>query len=185
MKSRIQLSFIVTILTLASLSVTGPLIAAESGSEVPAARDITWDDLIPEGWVPPAVQIDHFFDAPPTPATSAVSDTPVVVAMDQVRVRLPGYLVPLDVEGENLRTFLMVPYFGACIHVPPPPPNQVVYVEMPEAVQLDDPYGAHWVTGIMTTRASSTSMAEASYSMQGEIVEVFDWDKFYEQGQQE
>ena len=160
-------------------SVSGHSAYAETSGD---PRDITWDDLVPEGWVPPAVQIDHFFDAPP-PAASAVADTPVVVEMNEIRVRLPGYLVPLDVEGENLRTFLMVPYFGACIHVPPPPPNQVVYVEMPEPVQLDDPYGAHWVTGVITTTASSTSMAEASYSMQGESVEVFDWDQFYEQGQ--
>jgi len=184
MKAKTVLLCIAVILTITSPGMTGRLIAAESSVTTADARDITWDDLIPEGWVPPAVQIDHFFDAPP-PAASAVSDTPVVAAMDQVRVRLPGYLVPLDVEGENLRTFLMVPYFGACIHVPPPPPNQVVYVEMPEAVQLDDPYGAHWVTGVIATRTSSTSMAEASYSMQGEVVEVFDWDKFYEQGQQE
>jgi hypothetical protein len=166
MKAKTVLFCIAVILTITSPGMTGRLIAAESSVTTADARDITWDDLIPEGWVPPAVQIDHFFDAPP-PAASAVS------------------LVPLDVEGENLRTFLMVPYFGACIHVPPPPPNQVVYVEMPEAVQLDDPYGAHWVTGVIATRTSSTSMAEASYSMQGEVVEVFDWDKFYEQGQQE
>jgi hypothetical protein len=52
----------------------------------------------------------------------------------------------------------------------------VVYVEMPDAVELEDPYGAHWVTGIISTRASSTSMAEASYTMQGERVETFEWD---------
>jgi len=139
------------------------------------ARDITWDDLIPAGWVPPAVEIDHFFDATPGPGVSA-AQTPVVTQMDGQRVRLPAYLVPLDIEGDSLRTFLMVPYFGACIHVPPPPPNQVVYVEMPDAVELEDPYGAHWVTGIISTRASSTSMAEASYTMQGERVETFEWD---------
>lgn len=161
----------------------GVLLTAHLQAEPDAAREITWEELIPEGWVPPATEIDHFFDAPP-PAAS-VADTPVVVEMDQVRVRLPGYLVPLDVEDGNLRTFLMVPYFGACIHVPPPPPNQVVYVEMPEAVSLEDPYGAHWVTGVMTTQASSTSMAEASYSMRGELVEVFNWEEFYSDQQAE
>lgn len=159
------------------------LLVGVAQAEPQPAREITWEELIPEGWVPPAMEIDHFFDAPP-PAASA-ADTPVVVEMDQVRVRLPGYLVPLDVEDGNLRTFLMVPYFGACIHVPPPPPNQVVYVELPEAVSLDDPYGAHWVTGVMTTKASSTSMAEASYTMRGELVEVFNWDEFYSDQQAE
>ena len=158
------------------------VVTASVADEAAGPKDITWDDLIPEGWVPPAVQIDHFFDAPPAPAAS-VADTPVVEAMDEQHVRLPGYLVPLDAEQDSLRTFLMVPYFGACIHVPPPPPNQVVYVEMAEPVKLDDPYGAHWVTGIMSTKASSTNLAEASYTMSGERVEVFDWDQFYEQSQ--
>jgi hypothetical protein len=184
MKAKTLLVYIAIILTMTGLGTTRQVIAVEAEVQPSAARDITWDDLIPDGWVPPAAQIDHFFDAAP-PAAAAVAESPVVVAMDQVRVRLPGYLVPLDVEGEDLKTFLMVPYFGACVHVPPPPPNQVVYVEMPHAVQLDDPYGAHWVTGVITTRTSSTSMAEASYSMAGEIVEVFDWDKFYEQSNDE
>jgi hypothetical protein len=150
--------------------------------EAAGPRDITWDDLVPEGWTPPEQQIDHFFDASPPPAAS-LADTPVVQAMDQQHVRLPGYLVPLDVEENRLKTFLMVPYFGACIHVPPPPPNQVVYVEMSDPVTVEDPYGAHWVTGIMSTTASTTNLAEASYTLSGESVEVFDWDQFYEQQQ--
>jgi len=171
------------ILLILAMPVLHVLAREAPPAQADAARDITWDDLVPAGWVPPAVEIDHFFDAAPAAAAS-IDETPVVDAMNEQRVRLPGYLVPLDVEGESLRSFLMVPYFGACIHVPPPPPNQVVYVEMPAAVTLADPYGAHWVTGVMSTRASSTSMADAGYTMQGELVEAFDWDRFYQQTQQ-
>ena len=117
------------------------------------ARQITWDDLLPEGWVPPRVAVDHFFDAPPT-QTVASTDAPVVAALDGQRVRLPGYLVPITMEGERLKEFLMVPYFGACIHVPPPPPNQVVFVRLPEAVAVEDPYGPHWVTGVLDCSAN-------------------------------
>ena len=73
----------------------------------------------------------------------------------------------------------MVPYFGACIHVPPPPPNQVVFVSLPEAVAVDDPYGPHWVTGVLSTASSSTELAEAAYTLAGERVEVFDWDAMF------
>jgi len=153
---------------------------AESGDARPA-ENITWDDLLPPDWVPPATSIDHFFDETPAQTLSS-AESPVVSAMNRRRVRLPGYLVPIDLEGERVRSFLMVPYFGACIHVPPPPPNQVVFVELEDAVSLADPYGAHWVTGELRTSNSSTDLAEAAYSMRGESVEVFDWEARHQQG---
>jgi len=142
------------------------------------ARQITWDDLLPEGWIPPSVSVDHFFDAAP-PQSTPMADVPVVTALDGQRIKLPGYLVPLTLEGEKLKDFLMVPYFGACIHVPPPPPNQVVFVSLPEAVAVEDPYGPHWVTGVLHTTTSSTELAEAAYTLSGELVEVFDWDAMF------
>jgi hypothetical protein len=153
---------------------------AESGDARPA-ENITWDDLLPPDWVPPATSVDHFFDETPAQTLSS-AESPVVSAMNRRRVRLPGYLVPIDLEGERVRSFLMVPYFGACIHVPPPPPNQVVFVELEDAVSLADPYGAHWVTGELRTSNSSTDLAEAAYSMRGESVEVFDWEARHQQG---
>ena len=73
----------------------------------------------------------------------------------------------------------VVPYFGACIHVPPPPPNQVVFVSLPVAVAVEDPYGPHWVTGVMRTSSSSTELADAAYTLNGELVEVFDWEAMF------
>jgi hypothetical protein len=160
------------VLWLGAAAATAPTVHAND------ARQITWDDLLPEGWVPPSVAVDHFFDAPPT-QTVASTDAPVVAALDGQRVRLPGYLVPITMEGERLKEFLMVPYFGACIHVPPPPPNQVVFVRLPEAVAVEDPYGPHWVTGVLATTLSDTELAEAAYTMAGEIVDVFDWDAMF------
>ncbi len=141
-------------------------------------RQITWDDLLPKGWVPPSVSVDHFFDAAP-PQSTTMADAPVVAELNGKRIKLPGYLVPITLEGEKLKDFLMVPYFGACIHVPPPPPNQVVFVSLPEAVLVDDPYGPHWVTGVLSTATSSTELAEAAYTLAGERVEIFDWDAMF------
>ena len=162
---------------LVCLSLAANPVVAEDGND-PGTRQITWDDLLPEGWVPPAASVDHFFDAAP-PHAANMSDAPVVRELDGQRIRLPGYLVPITLEGEKLKDFLMVPYFGACIHVPPPPPNQVVFVSLPEAVLVDDPYGPHWVTGVLTTTTSSTELAEAAYTLAGERVEVFDWDAMF------
>ncbi len=152
---------------------------AESG-DTGQAENISWDDLLPPDWIPPATSVNHFFDETPAQTLSS-AESPVVPAMNRRRVRLPGYLVPIDLEGERVRSFLMVPYFGACIHVPPPPPNQVVFVELEDAVSLADPYGAHWVTGELRTSNNSTDLAEAAYSMRGESVEVFNWETRYQQ----
>lgn len=153
--------------------------AAENGTEN-GVREIHWDDLLPEGWMPPVPDIEHFFDEQAVQMLS-LADAPVVAELDRQRIRLPGYLVPIDVDGQRVRSFLMVPYFGACIHVPPPPPNQVVFVTLAEPIRLDDPYGAHWVTGRLSTRASATDLAEAAYTLAGEAVEVFDWSRYYEE----
>ena len=174
----IRTLFIAT-LALLSLNIRAESVRPESthaeADDARPAENITWDDLLPPDWIPPATSIDHFFDETPAQTLSS-AESPVVSAMNRRRVRLPGYLVPIDLEGERVRSFLMVPYFGACIHVPPPPPNQVVFVELEDAVSLADPYGAHWVTGELRTSNSSTGLAEAAYSMRGESVEVFDWE---------
>ena len=158
--------------------MTLPTPAATTTASDSLARQITWDDLLPEGWIPPSVSVDHFFDAAPVQSVPAV-DAPVVAALDGQRVKLPGYLVPITMDGEKLREFLMVPYFGACIHVPPPPPNQVVFVQLAEPVAVADPYGPHWVTGTLSTTLSDTELAEAAYTMSGELVEIFDWDAMF------
>jgi uncharacterized protein len=90
-------------------------------------------------------------------------------AMNGKRVRVPGYMVPLDDSANGVDEFILVPYYGACIHAPPPPPNQMVYVKMSggrrvdvnmwdpiwiegelHVTEVDSPYGAisHQMTGI-------------------------------------
>ena len=76
-----------------------------------APKEIDWDDLIP--W------------------TSVFSPGEVKFNknLEDKEVKIPGYVLPLDMYGRGINTFLLVPYIGACIHVPPPAPNQIVYVE--------------------------------------------------------
>ena len=74
-----------------------------------------------------------------------------------------------------LSEFFLVPYFGACIHVPPPPPNQIVYVKMRSGAGLRSIEDALWVTGTLHIASKTTSLGAASYTLDGEKLEVYDY----------
>jgi hypothetical protein len=82
--------------------------------------------------------------------------TAVVEELNGKRVRMPGYLLPLEVEGTRVTEFFLVPYVGACIHVPPPPPNQIVHVKLVdnESYQSKKLFEPVWVTGVISTIAT-------------------------------
>lgn len=96
-------------------------------------------------------------------------------------VRLPGYVVPLEFEGEKVVEFLLVPTAGACIHTPPPPSNQIVHVRYPDGIEVNNLYTAVWVAGIMSTEKSVQTVGyvdgqapiSVSYSMQPVLVEEY------------
>ncbi len=92
---------------------------------------------------------------------------------DNTDIRLPGFVVPLEFDDEmNIREFFLVPYYGACIHVPPPPPNQIIFVRYPEGFQLDALYTPFWVSGTLKLERVENDMALSMYSMDAsEIVE--------------
>jgi hypothetical protein len=79
-------------------------------------------------------------------------------ALDNELIRMPGYLLPLEFSGQLVTEFLLVPYVGACIHTPPPPPNQIVYVKPNKPVEVKSTFAPVWVTGRMSTRAGSKSL---------------------------
>jgi hypothetical protein len=68
---------------------------------------------------------------------------------DGQRVRIPGYALPLEFDGEAVSEFLLVPFVGACIHTPPPPPNQIVFIETSEPFASDGLFVPVWVEGIL------------------------------------
>jgi len=85
---------------------------------------------------------------------------------DGARVRIDGYLVPLAYDGTKLVMFLLVPYAGACIHVPPPPPNQIIYVIAKEGLEPDDDlFRPVRVTGTFKVVELSTAFAEVGYQI--------------------
>ncbi|MEC8786836.1 MAG: DUF3299 domain-containing protein, partial [Pseudomonadota bacterium] len=67
----------------------------------------------------------------------ALVSTRVIEAFDGKAIRIPGFIVPLEQNDEQKATaFFVVPYFGACLHMPPPPPNQILYVEYKEGIAV-------------------------------------------------
>jgi hypothetical protein len=118
--------------------------------------------VIPEGrWLSPGAQ-PQVSEGPP----------PVVEALDGARVRIGGYVVPLDFDATKVKEFLLVPFVGACIHVPPPPANQIVYVKSESGFDVKGSFDPVWVTGKLKTTFAFTGLAEAGYSLEAEKVEA-------------
>lgn len=145
-------------------------------------REISWDDLIPEGWDPaaslPFQNIDQISDDDPRSiqlmdALRELWDkAPTRNELDGLRIRIPGYVVPLDMLGGKIREFLLVPYFGACIHTPPPPANQILQVRLKSAQDLQT-MDAVWVNGKLSVVRAETSMGVSGYAVDAERVEAY------------
>lgn len=160
------------------MMVALPLWAAEP-------RDLAWSEMIPAG-APPEVpnmtplhdlsQMGNALAAESAPAAKQdLPNAPVVKELDGQQIRLPGYIVPLEVNEEGRTTdFLLVPYFGACIHVPPPPSNQIVHVKSEVGVKLDELYQPYWVEGPMQVKPSTSELADAGYQMEAEKIYVYE-----------
>jgi uncharacterized protein len=96
----------------------------------------------------------------------------VVKELNGKRVRIGGYAVPLDFEATTVKEFLLVPYVGACIHVPPPPADQIIYVKTEKGFAIGSPEDAITVTGTIRTDTAVTGVADAGYSLDAESVEL-------------
>ena len=86
--------------------------------------------------------------------------------MDGQAISIPGFIVPLEFDDELIVTeFFLVPYFGACIHVPPPPPNQIIYVKYAKGLELKTLYDPFWIYGTLKTSTVENDTATASYTI--------------------
>ncbi len=94
-------------------------------------------------------------------------------------VRVPGFITPLDYAESSIQEFLLVPYYGACIHVPPPPVNQTVFVATADGdeIAMEDAFGPIWVTGILQTESTDTDLATAGYTIVDAQIELYDFDE--------
>ena len=99
----------------------------------------------------------------------------VVEELDGARVRIPGYVLPFEYSASGMVTeFLLVPYFGACIHTPPPPPNQLVYVTAEAPAALGNQWEAIWAIGVLRAKSHMNELGDAAYTLEIEAWETYD-----------
>lgn len=132
---------------------------------------ITWDHLLPEGELERLEQLfraadslnqmSHFGGQMPQIGTFNVE-----TGLIGRTIRMPGFILPLDLQpGGEIREFLLVPYFGACVHTPPPPPNQIVYVTSETPVVVEELWAPVWVTGQLSGDSHEAEIADAAYTL--------------------
>ncbi|MBI3903210.1 MAG: DUF3299 domain-containing protein [Nitrosomonadales bacterium] len=148
-----------------------------------AYKQITWDDLMPKDWDPMAafkkLDLSKLKDSDPRAQEALLnmrqswSNAPIEPSMDGARVRIPGFIVPLESAHNKISEFLLVPFFGGCIHVPPPPPNQIIHVFPPQPLKGMQSMDSVWISGVLETVPSSTGMGDASYRMKADKVELY------------
>jgi uncharacterized protein len=167
----------------------GPTLGGAKAAPKPAAgkpapfKTITWDELVPKDWDP----MKEFKDMDLTvlndgdPRALAMmkklrevwDNAPTNPAFVGQAVRIPGFVVPLEETKDGVKEFLLVPYFGACIHTPPPPANQIIHVlakEPARGVKSMDPV---WISGLLSTLRTDSYMGASSYRVDATHVEPY------------
>jgi hypothetical protein len=174
-------------LLLVALPLAAPVIAigaaapalAQDGPSSPDFLDLSWSDLLPEGEAQRIAELqqmqavasgmDHFgIESMPQIQTFNTVD-----ALDGQRVRIGGYVLPFDFNGGEISRFLLVPYVGACIHVPPPPPNQLVYVTTAEPIEIDGLWDPVYAEGIMRTTRQDNNLGDTAYTLELDVIRPY------------
>lgn len=167
-----------------------------STSSLAQYRQIEWTELMPEddleAFLNPPVDIQNIEEgsagdnissqikaAPSSSADNryqqALASTRVIAQLDGEAIRIPAFVVPVEFdESQRATQFFLVPYFGACIHVPPPPPNQIIFANYPEGLKLDNLYQPFWFLGTLSTTLTENEIATAAYSMLVNRIETYD-----------
>ena len=148
--------------------------------------EIRWDDLVPKGWDPMKGLRDKGISNPGLlmdgdPKTQALmnqmreawDNAPTEPALDNTRIKLPGYLVPLEETAAGHTEFLLVPYFGACIHSPPPPANQIVLVLPAKPALGYRSMDTVWVSGVLKAARANSPMGSTGYRLEAALVEPY------------
>ena len=163
-------------------ALMGLALSASAWAQTPGYAELDWNELMPQKWLK-----DIRTDMASMNKLAYLQDTseeanqameklrkkfdaaPLVSGLFQRKVRLPGYVVPLDADRSNKREFLIVPYWGACIHTPPPPANQIVLVRpMPgsKVRKVPETMDVVWVEGELKEGRVTTSAGVSGYLLE-------------------
>ena len=173
------------LLFLAAITALPAGMAKAAESETTGAIELEWNDLIPQDWRPDKLMEKYDADGLSDDDPRAIelmeklkalwNEAPVVHDYDGKIVKLPGFVVPVEMDEETIREFLLVPYYGACIHVPPPPANQTVHVVTDEQHGYrGELFDTVWVTGSIRVEKISGELGDAGYRIQAHAIEPFE-----------
>lgn len=148
--------------------------------QIAPATEINWPDLLPDGEAETlrqlqedlglAAQVDHFGGPGLQIGTFNVEQSLI-----GERIRMPGFILPLDIQtGNEVTEFLLVPYMGACVHTPPPAPNQIVYVRTEAPIVVDRLWDPVWVTGVLSADRHMNELGDAAYTLSLETHEPYE-----------
>lgn len=151
------------------LGLTAAGIAGRGAAET--VVDLKWRDLLPEDDRSLPADLSALV---PHDESSLAARQPVSTGMrtdwNGRTVRLSGFVVPIDYRGTGLTAFILVPYVGACVHVPPPPANQLVFVTTGTPYESSGMFEAVTVTGMFGTASTSTQLAEIGYALSADAI---------------
>jgi hypothetical protein len=168
--------------------VKGLFGTGEADDTAATGRKITWEDLAPE-LSPEArgaaaelnARIDSMSDDEIQSAIDLINAEggAIVEELDGQTVSIEGYLVPLDFESTEAKAFVLVPYVGACIHVPPPPPNQIIFVKYDDGIEMEVLERNLWtpfrISGDLRAASAVTNLAEVGYQLKATDITVMEF----------
>ena len=151
------------------------------------AQELVWDDLVPAEFQPEKILSKYQEVIDSTPEGSEAERILYKKIMDELnnagpnlalkgkKVRIPGFVSPLDTNGDVVGDFLLVPYFGSCIHSPPPPVNQTVMVSpgQGKSIALSKISRPVWVVGELEIEKITTDLATAGYQIKNAQIEPY------------
>ncbi len=164
------------------LWLAGATGTAQAADKPTRFRTTTWEELVPKNWDPTKLFRGRNLDRIPEGDERELAlmqemrefwdNAPTRAELNGANVRLPGYVVPIEFSGSDIKEFLLVPYFGACIHSPPPPANQIVHVVLKKPKRLLS-MEAIWASGTLGTNRQGSQWGMSGYSMEGLQVEPY------------
>lgn len=156
--------------------------SSTQANNAPIALKVTWEELIPAGeeerlvafYKAQAAKVSQIEEGGAGDVATQIGSFNTVAAFDGQRVRLPGYTVPFEYSVDaEITEFLLVPYYGACLHAPPPPPNQTIYVSTARPIKLADLAQAVWIEGTLRATKQETALADAAYTIEMDVMETY------------
>ncbi|MDP2008338.1 MAG: DUF3299 domain-containing protein [Rubrivivax sp.] len=171
-----------------SLTASAPAPSpAKVAAPVGGFRTITWEALVPPDWDPfkefKGVDLSSLQDGDPKAAQmlkrmrEVWDQAPVNPALVGQQVRIPGFVVPLEDTKDGIKEFLLVPYFGACVHSPPPPSNQIIHVLPKSPAKGFRSMDAVWITGTLSNAQTDSYMGASSWRIEAVGVTPYETPK--------